>query len=144
MKEKIGNLWENHPDNIVIITTNGYIRSDGSIAMGKGCAKEASLKYPYLPSELGALVLKHGNIPIYFPKYKIYTFPTKHNWWELSRLDLILSSMKILHTAVVNMVDAKFNMPRPGCGYGGLKWETIKPEIEEYLDDRFTVYGYDK
>ena len=32
---------------------------------------------------------------------------------------------------------SKVLIPRPGCGYGELNWQDIKPLLESILDDRF-------
>ncbi len=47
MKEDFGDLWDF--DGIIAITTNGFVKKDGSCVMGRGCAKEAALRFGWLP-----------------------------------------------------------------------------------------------
>jgi hypothetical protein len=48
VKELFGNLWEF--DGIIVITTNGFVKRDGTCVMGRGCAKQATIKLPGLPT----------------------------------------------------------------------------------------------
>jgi hypothetical protein len=55
-----GNLWDQECDALCI-TTNGFIKRDGSNVMGRGCAKEAAEWDPGLPHRLGTMIQEHGN-----------------------------------------------------------------------------------
>jgi hypothetical protein len=68
MQELKGNLWdlarEMHADAICI-TTNGFVKNDGTAVMGKGCAREACQRYPNLnlPLVLGQkLASSHNHV----------------------------------------------------------------------------------
>jgi Macro domain len=146
--EALGNLWT-HPADVIVITTNGFVKANGECVMGRGCAREARDRFPGIALKLGTLIKQHGNRPMRIWKYRnstraieIVSFPTKHVWSDNSDPDLIVSSMAML----VDMAD-KFNwkrivMPRPGCGNGGLNWADIKPLLETSLDGRFTVISF--
>lgn len=144
MLEQKGDLWDYHTKGeIIVITTNGFIRKDNQAAMGAGCALEAKLKYPFLPGVLGEKLLMYGN-QVHNLGMNIYTYPTKHNWWDKSDMKLIVESAEQLASEIkfakdefLYDEDAKVYLPRPGCGNGGLKWENVKPEIENILDDNF-------
>jgi hypothetical protein len=87
------------------------------------------------------------------PKYKIFSFPTKHDWWEQSDIELIESSCcEIVEWLDVLALKYKDQYPysdltkvhviymtKAGCGAGGLKWEEVKPVMGKILDDRFIV-----
>lgn len=137
----IGNLWDQVDADCICITTNGTVRRDGALVMGAGCALEAKKKWPELAHEFGRQVTSHGNkiMAAYVPGYKglIIGFPVKYNWWEKADLLLIEESCKQLVEFV--SPDDTCVLPRPGCGNGKLKWEDVKPILEKYLDDRFTV-----
>ncbi len=107
--------------------------------MGAGVAKQASLRYPGLPRILAEHVRKNGNIPCLVPGYKIVSFPTKYNWKDPSDLLLIRESARKI--ADILPIDSSCELSKPGCGNGGLKWEQVKPLIEDILDDRFTVFS---
>jgi len=148
-----GDLWYHVMADgyLKVITTNGYTKNDGKAVMGRGCAREASLRWPELPQLLGNMLRKNGNhvfliteqIPTshIIPREKaIITFPTKHVWWEKSDLSLIeRSALEIMQLADNIGGDWKYVIPRPGCGNGGLKWDDVRPVIEPILDERFIV-----
>ncbi len=141
MKELKNNLWDVEAEYRVI-TTNGFVKSNGRAVMGRGCAKEAALIYPKLPQWLGVHLLNSGNVVHLFP-HQIITFPVKHNWWEDADIDLIKQSTVDL-VKLVDGIEAKsVVLPRPGCGNGRLEWADVKPILQQHLDDRFTVVSFD-
>lgn len=138
MKELKGDLWTSDHE-YKIITTNGVVRNDGSLVMGKGVALEAALRFPEIPKILGEYVKTFGNVPMIFNNYKIITFPTKNHWIDKSDIKLIERSAVQIYNLLPRETTAA--MTRPGCGNGGLKWDEVKPRIESILDDRFFVYS---
>jgi len=69
MIEIKGDLFKEECDAFCI-TTNGFIKSNGTCVMGRGCAKEAASKWLELPGRLGDLIKKMGNMV--HPVYTIY------------------------------------------------------------------------
>ena len=149
MLEVQGNLWTYSADWRVI-TTNGFVRSDGKAVMGRGVALQAAQKFPKLAYEFGGLLKVHGNHVMGFPEYRLLTMPVKHNWYEKADLELIERSCQELKEHVDYLTDSLLfdkaierplviAMVRPGCGNGQLNWIDVKPLIEPYLDDRFVV-----
>lgn len=65
-------------------------------------------------------------------KLKLFTFPTKHKWWEDSDLALIDTSMQALVTTGIYLSGCKVYMPRVGCGNGKLHWDQVRPVIQFY------------
>lgn len=150
MKEQTGNLWELvGPDDILVITTNGFVRKDGSAVMGRGIAYQATQHDPEVAPMLGHLLTEFGNHVhlIRDKKPMWFSFPVKHHWKDKADINLIERSTQELSQWVDDFypyfVDNIY-LPRPGCGNGRLKWEDVKPVIEPYLDDRFIVVNYDR
>lgn len=146
MKEITGNLWEQ--DNCVVcVTTNGIVFPDGKLCMGAGCAKEARDKFPGIDKLLGDRVRNYGNVPHVAGAYQldrirvatIVSFPTKNHYKKPSELFLIKQSAESLKHLADQSNWKKIVIPRPGCGLGGLKWETVKKVLEPILDDRFYI-----
>lgn len=165
MIEAYGNMWDMIDDyDGIVITTNGYIKKNGEAVLGRGVAKEAVDRYPWLPKNLGAMLKAHGNKVFQFgllpdeargKKYDqyLYTFPVKPQWgpngemgWQAKAdIEIIKRSCDELIDAIDfydYMVGYKVIIPRPGCGNGKLQWEDVKPVIEQLLDDRFTVVTF--
>src|SRR3990167_85682 len=100
MIEDTGNLWT-YPADAVVITTNGYVKNNGQAVMGRGCAKEAANRWPFLPMILGEAIEKFGNEVFIWGLQdldenseqirfnNIITMPVKYNWWEPADLNLI-------------------------------------------------------
>lgn len=166
MKEAEGDLWEWRPKPAnrfaLVITTNGTLKRNGKAVMGKGCAKEALQQmfkddygrvrplYPDLDKYLGEYIAKFGNKAFRMKQPEgsdlrwsgLYTFPTKHNWWERADPQLIEQSAKQLVKMVTKDDVKHVVIPRPGCGLGDLRWEEVKPILEPILDDRFTIITF--
>ncbi len=146
MKEVKGNLWD-FPTDAVVITTNGYVRRNGTAVMGRGTALQAARRFPGIASILGAHIQFRGNVVAstnvcgpHDMEYKtIVFFPVKYNWWEKADLELIERSAHQL-VALTDVAGWKaIAMPRPGCGNGQLDWSDVKAVVAPILDDRFTV-----
>lgn len=142
--------------DVIFITTNSVVKErTGEAVMGRGCALQAlRLGGNKLATHFGDLLTKYGNIPLplgnlvdgkilvpadFSKKALICSFPTKHNWYNASDIQLIIYSA---HFVVQMANDAgwrKLILPRPGCSAGGLQWCDVKKQIEDILDDRFIV-----
>ena len=139
MLDVTGNLWTYTAD-VRVITTNGTVKANGECVMGRGCAAEAKKKFPKLPLLLGASIRTHGNTVQYFVDQNLFSFPVKHQWWEMADLELIRESAKDLQRKLLG--SSTCVLPRPGCGNGGLRWQDVKPVIADILDDRFHVITF--
>lgn len=140
MKELQADLWEVDAQ-LRVITTNGTVKTNGKAVMGRGCAAEARKRYIGIAGKLGRWIREFGNIPCFvYPT--LATLPVKHEWWQTADPELIVKSVRYLVDEVNLHGYRDVVMPRPGCGNGGLDWEDVKPLIEPYLDERFTVVHY--
>lgn len=142
MKEIAGNIWDFYPGHAIVITTNGNVKKkNGECVMGRGCAKEAKDRFPWIAKELGFRIKRYGN-HVHLLGQGIISFPTKHNWWEDSDISLIERSTQEL-VAIVNEIGwDSVVLPRPGCSNGRLEWDEVKPVLEKYLDDRFEIITF--
>lgn len=141
MKEIIGNIWDMKAD-IICITTNGNVKSNGDAVMGRGIALQCAKRYPHIPSFLGKSIGKNGNCVVPLDTAvlpHIFSFPTKLNWWEKSDIELIKKSCHELKSWMDQQGYKKVLLPRPGCANGGLNWADVKKAIAPILDDRVTV-----
>lgn len=149
MIEIQGDLWSNFVDapgitrRIIVrcITTNGTIKQNGEAVMGRGCAREAMVRYPGLPKMLAIHLMANGNMiggPFRMPDGNmLLTFPVKHHWHEKADPALISASAKeLLHLAA--LPDTVYILPRPGCGNGHLSWDAVRPLIS-FLPDNVMV-----
>lgn len=138
MLENKGDLWS-YISDYKCITTNGIVKSNGELTMGRGIALDAKQRYPDLPKILGEKVKEFGNYPFIVREHKIISFPTKNHWKDKSHIGLIMRSCNEL-VIIANDENIKsIVLPQPGCGNGGLLWSEVKPIISKILDDRFTV-----
>jgi len=122
----ITDFWR--ADNMIGITTNGFVKSNGRAVMGAGIAKTIRNEIPNFDLDFGNRLTARGNVPFIFREWHLFTFPVKHNWYEKADLDLIEQSS--------NFIAEKFDegrpihLPRPGCGNGKLNWTDVRPVLE--------------
>lgn len=142
-----GDLWE-YPADVRAITTNGTVRN-GKNVMGVGCALEAKERFPGIDSVLGGLLRSHGNRAFRIvqgsPSTTILTFPVKYQVEENADLELIAASCAQARTMADKFEWDNIVVPRPGCGAGGLDYDTnVRPLISIMLDDRFKIITWSK
>ena len=169
MKNIKGDLFEqlNSPDvDAVCITTNGFVKSNGSAVMGRGCAFTAKQRFPLLDVVLGRHLREKGNVVsklMRIGKVELLAFPVKpdyirfsddhdvvahmHNkfrhgdkvpgWACVADIDIIRQSAYELEEMATANNWNKVIIPRPGCGAGELDWNIVELVLQEILDDRF-------
>lgn len=142
MLELKGDIWQiGQPGDWVAITTNGVVKANGQLVMGKGIALEAAQRYPRLAKEWGLLVKQFGNEPFVFIEGRLVSFPTKDDWRKPSTLALIEASCKVLGGKGFQTLlqGARVLLPRPGCGNGQLAWIDVSFVLKQYLGDQFVA-----
>jgi hypothetical protein len=157
MLEANGDLWKlavEHGVDAVVITTNGFRKSDGSCVMGRGCALEAKTRWPELPARLGEYLRQYGNRCFRFRldgfAPDLVTMPVKPErgpdgkpgFSAKAELPLILESARQLVEMAEKFGWTQILIPRPGCGYGALSWDEVGPALGLLLDDRFTAVSF--
>ena len=135
-----GDLWTMHEQGAwICVTTNGDIRKrDDALVMGRGIAREAKLRYPHLPFELGRRVRQLGNRVVVAWDYRLISLPVKQHWHEQADTALILASIEQLCKFVSEFPALREHgnvfLPKPGCGNGGLSWAIVRPIIEPTIN----------
>jgi len=142
MLELKRNIWSLGP--YIAITTNGYVTRYNQCVMGRGCALEAKERFPEIAHDIGFKITMGGNHVWFlgqYGKYSIFTFPVKpRNFMGPADIQLIERSAWELLQYVNESPDIKeIYIPRPGCGYGRLNWETTVKPVLKIWDDRFIV-----
>lgn len=140
-----------------LVTTNGIIRNDGNAVMGAGIAKYCRDTFKGVDKILGQKLKDTGNhvynlgwchIPYEndrFGIFLLYSFPTKDDWREDSKLELIRQSCREIMKAVDEDMLNNIYMPCPGCSNGKLNyWKDVRNILIKELDDRFIVCIPDK
>lgn len=141
MREAFGDLWT-FPADYRIVTTNGFVKQNGHAVMGRGCAKEATQRYPLLTGQLGQRLKEQGNIVLFWSEYSLLTFPVKHNWFERADPQLIARSVQQLLQCIELLQlehEFRFVLPRPGCGNGQLLWNDVKPLVTLLPDNVYVI-----
>jgi hypothetical protein len=134
----------------LFLTTNGFIKNDGTAVMGRGNAAQAVriFRDEYdmnLPELLGRSLKMKGNVVSRLTE-QLYTFPVKHHWADRASRRLIKQSVERLKEIIKedNDKDRIYVLPRPGCGNGNLKWlRDVKPILESLPDNVWVICDWD-
>jgi len=149
IKADIVYLW--HRGYTVCVTTNGFVKKDGSAVMGRGNAKAMAEAVPELPVRLGSHIKKNGN-NVGFIYDRIIAFPVKP---VTGKYEQVLDKVKHLYApgqvipgfhckadleiirrsalqliALVRQNMLKVFLPLPGVGNGELRIDDIKEVLE--------------
>ena len=144
---KIGNIWSVHNKEWICITTNSYIKKDGTLAMGRGVAKDALEMYPDLDKILGGFVNKVcGNLGFYgvgvVSRYNLIALQTKYHHANKSSIELISKSInklgQVFHPDELN---TNINIPFPGIGYGQLTPSKVYKSCLKDLPANYIIWS---
>jgi len=170
MKYLTGNMLK-HAKNfeVMLVTTNGFVKTNGECVMGRGIANQVAKRIPNAPKLLGDSIKKNGNIVQCFfknDKIELWSFPVKPaygkeenlvahmkgkihgrvpGWAVKAELPLIEKSLQQL-VARVERIGKKKILALPfGCGAGELSWKnSVESLAKKYLDDRFTICSFNQ
>lgn len=136
LREIRGNIWDYANKNTVVCILVNNTNNRGRNPMGGGIAREALDRNPGI-DKLVVESIKHSSHSLgkdSITDAVLYRFTTKQEIWLPSTLDVIEQSLKHLAEYMKLMPYFTFLLPRPGCGFGGLDWDTqVKPLCEKYL-----------
>ncbi|SRR6266581_1748053 len=146
MKIVTDDLWgEVGRADVILVTTNTIINSQGKLVMGRGAAYEAALRYPSLPRVLAEKIKGQADPSFYgviileelVPGYQVGAFQVKIHWKENARLGLVRRSTAMLKKIAEEHSYKRFAMNYPGIGNGRLSEEDVFSIIATLPDNVF-------
>ena len=156
MKIIKADLW-NTQDNIVFVTGNSFIKSNGTLTMGKGAALELAKRYPIMPIVFGEIINNTcGHLGIYGiitskpfrssindPMKLFGVFQTKTDFKQNSRIEYIENSTQFLKDFSEINKFPNISCNFPGIGLGKLDYESVY-ECIRTLPDNISFYIKDE
>lgn len=129
--------------NLLDASTQALVNTVNTVGvMGKGIALQFKEAFPLNYKEYVASCkreeLRPGKLlvvkePTMHGEQIIINFPTKTEWYLKSKYEYIESGLKELVKVIADYKIESIAIPPLGCGNGGLKWDKVKPMMEEYL-----------
>ena len=138
MIEQMGDIWSYDGVSVIVLTTNGSLTRAGKAVPGNGVTRQAVDRHPWISEKLGQLIRLHGN-HVFDLGDSLATFPVEDTAWSQPDLRIIARSAEELRSLADTSGWQKILVPRPGCGGGGLRWQDVRPLLEPWFDNRFTV-----
>jgi hypothetical protein len=144
---KTGNMFENSDNHILVVTVNSCIKSDGTLTMGKGAAKQLADKFPGIAAEAARHI---NHMDLFGFKMIEYAgryhglFQTKTDWRQPSTMSLIITATEMLRDNASVRPDGmplRLNFPGIGCGDLAHRRGEIL-EIISMLPDNVEVWEY--
>lgn len=142
MKICKGDLFESK-DTFKLITTNAFIKKDGTLVMGAGAAKFARDSFSGIDLQFGNLITMHPTPEKYgvIISNKFGAFQVKYHFKDLADLELIKNSCEKLKVLAIAMPLKTFSINFPGIGNGKRTYEEVLSVIESCeLPDNITFW----
>lgn len=145
-----GDMFNATPD-VLLVTTNAFVRSDGGLVMGRGAAFQMTQKYPGSQAEFGRLVQQwrasYPNQPygvlasLEWQNPMLAIFQVKYHFRDEADLGLIRNSVKALGEWARLDSRVTFAVNFPGIGNGRLSDAAVLPLLKP-LPDNVGVWTY--
>ena len=153
MKIKYGDMFEDNKDDIIMVTTNAFIKNNGSLVMGRGAALEMKTLFPGIEYVFGEYIKTYIGKECF---YGIYFFPNKYSklprllgifqvkyhFKDMADLELIRKSTVMLKNRIEKLnpyYNYNFSLNYPGIGNGRLQERDVE-EIISVLPDNVTIW----
>lgn len=131
-----GDLWEQ--DGIKVIPTNLSVNGNGHVIMGRGVAKQATEKYPWVQRFYGEWIQKHYDFIYQVPCAPLICVPVKEKWDDKAQLTIISNGLRQLSKTYSKL--SPIYLPLLGCGFGELDEQDVCPLMKTILrEDRFVL-----
>lgn len=144
-------MFESHnSERVLIVTTNGAIKKNGELVMGRGAALQLKRINPFIAKRFGQAITNYYNShtgKIYglllldfntiFDKTIFGMFQVKYHYKDKASLDLIQTSAARLGVVARAFPEKLFDLNFPGIGNGGLSRKEILPIIKNLPDNVF-------
>ncbi|MFA5999432.1 MAG: hypothetical protein WC783_00425 [Candidatus Paceibacterota bacterium] len=142
------------------ITINGFVKKNGEAVMGRGCAYEASQKYPGLTFKVGSILMQEGDPHVNIINSDLIMFPVKPRFRLISSLDEVvphqrhkykigdrvpgfacIADIDIIEQSCVELKELNIPaiLPFPGIGYGFLDAAKVKEILDKHLSNKIVV-----
>ena len=128
---------------IIAITSNGVIRRDGALVMGRGAAKQAMERIPGIELECGDAITAwrvdthksdYGFLIVREPTENTVgfaLFQVKHHWKDKASLSIISHSvLDLKKQCYIHGKETQFRINFPGIGNGKLPRSQVEPLLE--------------
>ena len=149
MQFEYGNIWDIwNVTDCLLVTTNGVVTKNG-LVMGKGSAKEAVDRFPFLKEQFGEQAKNHLALASQLYEYRLLfctveTTPkikligalqTKYHYSQGASLRLMIESLNELKMIATFYHQKRFDTVFPGIGYGKLEDSIVLPYLLELPDN---------
>ena len=135
---RTGNMFDHIDEcDVLLVTTNCIVKSNGELVMGSGAALQAKLYDTSLPRRLARKILEKGVRYglIIFEDSKIGAFQTKYHFSSSAKYEIIAYSTTLLCDWVNRNKQKTVFLNYPGIGLGGLKEERVYRVISKLPDN---------
>ena len=146
---------------LFLITTNSYVKRNGSLVMGRGIARQARDRFSGVDMECGRVIeglardrnelhhlpyFTYGLLTPFIGTGRVYEklglFQVKHHWREKALPQLIRVAVEDLMDLTYTYELDEIHLNFPGIGNGGLSRDVVKP-IVDVLPDNVHIWEYE-
>jgi len=131
--------------DVVLVTTNAFIKTNGKLVMGRGAAHQMMLRYPWTQLEFGRMVEFHARTHQNEPygvlispmrvKPRLGIFQVKRHYSDAADLGLIAYSVSVLTEYAHMHPTTSIAMNYPGIGNGRLRQADVEPLLKALPDN---------